>query len=197
MPATIIPARARSAACRRRRARVRVGRRAAVCRRRSPISSSRTPLRSAKSPPDRRRARGAIAWNVALCSASSRCITASLRASPVRALVARVVPAAARAIVLRLDRKPAVHRASAALWQPVPGVAWQVDGAVALGAAASLQVAGIWLTLRSAAHHRRLRTGRRPAADPSPTPGSPSRCEFKTRRTVRVGAPPDLSRAGS
>jgi methanethiol S-methyltransferase len=67
----------------------------------------------------------------------------------VRGAVARVVPP-------RLERSAYVWVASAlfvlvcALWQPVPGVAWQVEGAGRWLLVAG-QAAGVWLTLRSAA----------------------------------------------
>lgn len=66
----------------------------------------------------------------------------------VRAAVARFVPA-------MLERSFYVWIASAlftcvvALWQPVPGLAWQIDGALRWLFVA-LQAAGVWLTLRSA-----------------------------------------------
>jgi protein-S-isoprenylcysteine O-methyltransferase Ste14 len=67
----------------------------------------------------------------------------------VRAAVTRIVPA-------ELERPFYVWIASllfiavCAWWQPVPGVAWQVDGA-ARWVLWALQAAGVWLTLRSAA----------------------------------------------
>jgi protein-S-isoprenylcysteine O-methyltransferase Ste14 len=66
----------------------------------------------------------------------------------VRAAVSRLVPPA-------LERSFYVWIASAlftaviALWQPVPGVAWQAEGALRWLLLA-LQAAGVWITLRSA-----------------------------------------------
>ncbi len=66
----------------------------------------------------------------------------------VRAAVSHFVPP-------RLERSFYVWIASAlftcvvALWQPVPGLAWQIDGSLRWLLLA-LQAAGVWLTLRSA-----------------------------------------------
>jgi methanethiol S-methyltransferase len=90
----------------------------------------------------------ALTWNVIAFSffALHHSLFARER---VRAWVARTVPAG-------LERSVYVWIASllfiavCATWQPVPGVAWQADG-VWLWVLRALQLAGVWLTLRSAA----------------------------------------------
>lgn len=90
----------------------------------------------------------AVAWNVALFTvfALHHSVFARVR---VRALMARMVP--------RDRERPfyvwiasLLFIACCALWQPVAGVAWEVDGA-AVGVLWLLQFWGAWLTLRSAA----------------------------------------------
>ena len=90
----------------------------------------------------------ASAWNIALFTVFA--LHHSLLArNAVRAAMARVVPAG-------LERSAYVWVASllfigvCLLWQPLPGVAWEVDGP-ARGLLFAVQVAGIVLTLRSAA----------------------------------------------
>ena len=67
----------------------------------------------------------------------------------------RVRAAIASALPQPLERSLYVWIASimfiavCALWQPVPGVAWRVDGPLVWGLRA-VQAAGVWLTLRSA-----------------------------------------------
>lgn len=94
---------------------------------------------------DRARAAG---WNVALFTlfAMHHSVFARER---VRRWVARTVPAS-------LERSfyvciaSLIFVATCALWRPVPGVTWDADG-ILLWALRLLQVAGVWLTLRSAA----------------------------------------------
>jgi protein-S-isoprenylcysteine O-methyltransferase Ste14 len=90
----------------------------------------------------------AIVWNVALFSlfALHHSVFARER---VRAAVARLIPPA-------LERSFYVWVASllliavCAAWQPVGGAAWELSGPARWGLAA-LQLAGIWLTIHSAA----------------------------------------------
>jgi methanethiol S-methyltransferase len=90
----------------------------------------------------------AITWNVIAFSffALHHSLFARER---VRAWVSRTVPAG-------LERSVYVWIASllfiavCATWQPVPGMAWQAEG-VWLWVLRALQLAGVWLTLRSAA----------------------------------------------
>jgi len=90
----------------------------------------------------------AMTWNVLLFTlfAIHHSVFARER---VRAAVARIVPA-------ELERSVYVWVASVVFlavvlfWQPVPGVAWQVDG-LARWALRILWLSGLWLTLRSAA----------------------------------------------
>jgi hypothetical protein len=90
----------------------------------------------------------AVTWNVLLFTvfAGHHSVFARER---VRATVSRLVPAG-------LERSVYVWVASlifvavVLLWQPVPGVAWQVDGA-ARWILWALVAWGVWLTLRSAA----------------------------------------------
>ena len=63
-----------------------------------------------------------------------------------------------------------------ALWQPVPGVAWQAEGA-RLWALWILQAIGVWLTLRSAAILDVLELSGVRQAEQRPAPAM----EFKTR----------------
>jgi methanethiol S-methyltransferase len=89
-----------------------------------------------------------IAWNAALFTGFAFHHSLFAR-QPVRALIARMVPA-------DLERTLYVAVASllfiltCALWRPIPGTAWQLDGAAAWLLRAT-QFAGVWLTLRSAA----------------------------------------------
>jgi hypothetical protein len=91
---------------------------------------------------------GAVWWNVALFTVFALHHSVFAR-ERVRALVARMVPR---------DRERSFYVwvasllfiACCALWQPVAGVVWAVDGA-ALGLLWLLQFWGAWLTLRSAA----------------------------------------------
>ena len=90
----------------------------------------------------------AAAWNVALFTlfALHHSVFARL---PVRRWIAQAVPAP-------LERSFYVWIASlafiavCALWQPMPGVAWNAEGTL-LWALRLLQATGVWLTLRSAA----------------------------------------------
>ena len=90
----------------------------------------------------------AITWNVLLFTAFA-CHHSLFARERVRAWVARVVPAG-------LERSFYVWVASllflavTRFWQPVPGVAWQVDGG-ARWALWAIQAVGVWLTLQSAA----------------------------------------------
>ncbi len=90
----------------------------------------------------------AMTWNVLLFTAFA-CHHSVFARARVRAWVARVVPAG-------LERSFYVWVASVLFlavtfcWQPVPGVAWQVDG-VARWALWAVQAVGVWLTLQSAA----------------------------------------------
>lgn len=89
-----------------------------------------------------------IAWNVTLFSVFALHHSVFAR-ERVRAIVAGVVPPA-------LERSFYVWVASVLLmavcaaWQPVGGVAWDIAGPARWGMVA-LQVAGIWLTIQSAA----------------------------------------------
>lgn len=93
-------------------------------------------------------AAGAAAWNVTLFTAFALHHSLFAR-TRLRAWMARIVPP-------DLERSVYVWIASVlflvvcAAWRPVPGVAWQVDGA-ALWTLRALQAAGLWLTIRSAA----------------------------------------------
>ena len=68
----------------------------------------------------------------------------------------RVRALVARAVSPRLERSVYVWVASlmliavCALWQPIPGAAWQVDGPIGWLFPVA-QLAGVWLTVRSAA----------------------------------------------
>ena len=90
----------------------------------------------------------AITWNVLLFTLFA-CHHSVFARERVRAWVTRAVPAG-------LERSFYVWVASllflavTRLWQPVPGVAWQVDG-VARWALWAVQAVGVWLTLQSAA----------------------------------------------
>lgn len=90
----------------------------------------------------------AITWNVVLFTVFALHHSVFARAR-VRAWVARISPPG-------VERSFYVWVASilfiavCALWQPVPGIAWRVDGP-ALWVLRILQAAGAWLTLRSAA----------------------------------------------
>jgi protein-S-isoprenylcysteine O-methyltransferase Ste14 len=89
----------------------------------------------------------AITWNVALFTVFALHHSVFAR-ERVRAAIARTLPQP-------LERSFYVWVASVmfiavcALWRPVPGVAWRVDGPMVWGLRA-LQAAGVWLTLRSA-----------------------------------------------
>jgi methanethiol S-methyltransferase len=95
-------------------------------------------------PPDA----AAIAWNVALFAAFGAHHSMFARAR-VRARVARLVsPALERSIYVWTASLMLI--ALCALWRPVPGVAWQV-GPPTAWLLPIAQVAGAWLSLRSAA----------------------------------------------
>jgi protein-S-isoprenylcysteine O-methyltransferase Ste14 len=89
----------------------------------------------------------AITWNVALFTVFALHHSVFAR-ERVRAAIARRLPQP-------LERSFYVWVASAmfiavcALWRPVPGVAWRVDGPM-IWALRAAQAAGVWLTLRSA-----------------------------------------------
>ena len=89
-----------------------------------------------------------VTWNVVLFTVFAMHHSVFAR-ERVRAWVARTCPPG-------LERSFYVWAASllfiavCALWQPVPGVAWDADGA-ALWALRLLQAIGVWLTLHSAA----------------------------------------------
>lgn len=89
----------------------------------------------------------AVAWNVSLFTLFALHHSVFARA-PVRLWVARLMPAP-------MERSFYVWVASlmliavCALWQPVPGVAWNTNGAL-MWALRLLQATGVWLTLRSA-----------------------------------------------
>ena len=91
---------------------------------------------------------GPVTWNVVLFTVFAMHHSVFAR-EPVRAWVARTCPPG-------LERSFYVWVASllfiavCALWQPVPGVAWNAQGA-ALWALRILQALGVWLTLTSAA----------------------------------------------
>jgi protein-S-isoprenylcysteine O-methyltransferase Ste14 len=119
---------------------------------------------------------GAAAWNVTLFTAFALHHSLFAR-TRVRAWMTRIVPP-------DLERSVYVWIASVlflvvcAAWRPVPGVAWQADGA-ALWTLRALQAAGLWLTIRSAAildvwELAGLRPLRPEARGPGPA-------EFKTR----------------
>lgn len=90
----------------------------------------------------------AVTWNVLLFTLFAFHHSLFAR-TPFRAWVARTLPAP-------LERSCYVWIASVlflavcALWRPVPGVAWQAEGLM-VWALRLLQVAGIWITIRSAA----------------------------------------------
>ena len=89
----------------------------------------------------------AITWNVALFTVFALHHSVFAR-ERVRAAIARVLPQP-------LERSFYVWVASVmfiavcALWQPVPGIAWQVEGAL-VWVLRVVQAAGVWLTLHSA-----------------------------------------------
>lgn len=91
---------------------------------------------------------GDVAWNLALFTAFALHHSVFAR-TPIRAQLARLVPPG-------LERSLYVWLASLLLivvcasWRPIPGVAWHIDGALAWPLYA-MQLAGIWLSLRSAA----------------------------------------------
>ena len=91
---------------------------------------------------------GPVAWNVVLFTAFAMHHSVCAR-EPVREWIARTLPP-------QLERSFYVWVASVlfiatcAFWQPVPGVAWTVDGA-ALWALRILQAIGVWLSIQSAA----------------------------------------------
>jgi len=91
---------------------------------------------------------GPVTWNVVLFTVFAMHHSVFAR-EPIRARVARTLPSG-------LERSFYVWVASllfiavCALWQPVPGVAWNAQGA-ALWALRILQAIGVWLTLTSAA----------------------------------------------
>lgn len=93
-------------------------------------------------------ATAAIAWDTALFTIFALHHSVCAR-TPVRRWITRLVPAA-------LERSTYIWIASllliavCALWKPVPGVAWDVDGAWRWPLHL-LQISGVWLTLRSAA----------------------------------------------
>ena len=173
------------------RASLRVARRDRCSSSRSPIFSSRIWLRSANPQPGGDARAGDYVERRAV-HASSRSTTASLRAS--------ACARGSRASCLQpLERSFYVWIASllfiavCALWRPVPGVAWQVDGPCVLGDCVAVQVAGVWLTLRSAADPRHPGAGRRPAG-PQAIAARPRRHGVQDHRPVRLGAPSDLHR---
>ena len=89
----------------------------------------------------------AITWNIGLFTAFALHHSVFAR-HRVRQMIARALPQP-------LERSCYVWIASVmfiavcALWQPVPGVAWQVDGMMTW-VLRVVQAAGVWLTLRSA-----------------------------------------------
>jgi hypothetical protein len=89
----------------------------------------------------------AITWNVGLFTVFALHHSVFAR-ERVRGAIARVLPQP-------LERSFYVWVASVmfiavcALWRPVPGTAWQVDGTLAWGFRA-VQASGVWLTLHSA-----------------------------------------------
>lgn len=91
---------------------------------------------------------GDVAWNFALFTAFALHHSVFARA-PIRNWLARTVP-------LGLERSLYVWVASlllilvCALWRPIPGAAWLIDG-VSAWPLYTMQLAGLWLTLRSAA----------------------------------------------
>jgi protein-S-isoprenylcysteine O-methyltransferase Ste14 len=91
---------------------------------------------------------GPVTWNVVLFTIFAMHHSVFAR-EKIRAWVARVCTS-------QLERSFYVWVASVlfiavcALWQPVPGVAWQAEGAP-LWTLRGLQAIGVWLTLRSAA----------------------------------------------
>ena len=93
-------------------------------------------------------AAGAVAWNTVLFPAFALHHSVFAR-ERIRAWVARTVPP-------ELERSAYVWVASVlflavcALWRPVPGVAWDMSGPW-LWLLRALQLAGVWITLRSAA----------------------------------------------
>jgi protein-S-isoprenylcysteine O-methyltransferase Ste14 len=89
----------------------------------------------------------AITWNVALFTVFALHHSVFAR-ERVRLAIARLLPQP-------LERSFYVWVASVmfiavcALWQPVPGIAWQADGAL-VWALRAVQAGGVWLTLHSA-----------------------------------------------
>jgi len=90
----------------------------------------------------------AVVWNVTIFTLFALHHSVCAR-KPVRLWIARLVPAS-------LERSTYIWIASllliavCALWRPVPGVAWDVDGALRW-LPRLVQVGGVWLGLRSAA----------------------------------------------
>ena len=90
----------------------------------------------------------AVTWNVTLFTLFALHHSVCAR-TPVRLWIARLVPTA-------LERSTYVWIASllltavCALWRPVPGVAWDIDGTLRWPLRV-LQIGGVWLTLSSAA----------------------------------------------
>ena len=115
-----------------------------------------------------------VTWNVVLFTVFAMHHSVFAR-EPVRAWVARTVPPG-------LERSFYVWVASllfiavCALWQPVPGVAWNAQGA-ALWALRILQVLGVWLTLTSAAVLDVMELSGVRQAEQRPAPAM----DFKTR----------------
>jgi protein-S-isoprenylcysteine O-methyltransferase Ste14 len=91
----------------------------------------------------------AVAWNVALFTLFALHHSVLARA-PMRQWVARLLPAPPLERSLYVWVASILLIAVCALWRPVPGVAWDVDG-ILLWALRLIQAAGVWLTLRSAA----------------------------------------------
>ena len=92
-------------------------------------------------------AAAAITWNVALFTAFALHHSIFAR-EPVRRLVARTFPPPhERSVYVWIASLMFI--AVCALWRPVPGLAWSVEGAW-VWALRALQAAGVWLTLRSA-----------------------------------------------
>lgn len=91
---------------------------------------------------------GAIPWNVALFSLFALHHSLFARTA-LRTLVTRYV-AAERERPFYVWVASLLFIAACALWQPVAGVAWSVEGPARIGLAL-LQLLGVWLTLRGAA----------------------------------------------